>query len=611
MLGTHLTILLREGIVSEWYDRMIPAGTEVDRQIDENINNADIILLLISADFIASEYCYDIEMTRAIERHNLGEALVIPIILRPVSYTSSPFAKLLALPEDGKPVVSWESIDEAFLNITESIRNAAERFHDMLENTSSVNIEISRQWYLSLSCDCVEFKDKIQDKANVIASSMQNYAGSSKITLLGFTTVGKFVLLFESSKQILASLIHLHQGGDLSSGTDWAIEAIIETYGASFRTMVSANMEYTGKIEETKKEDLMLFPSKNYIPVLLQAIIIKNNDPRNMQFIINGGQSKLTGEELTNEHNKLIDYFKTSLAVKEENQYVNLSPYEYDKMLPEALADTQLGIDFLSFDCVLKRFVSSSLHPESEYGKKYWDSIYSKIFNLYGTTDVPINSFQKVWVVPEDATTFEKPVGESWPKEFPNENNIEDSDVCDFIISTKMEALCDEDHIMLNANYDSNLVNSKFLKKDVSEINKICTDTFKELILPIVKKEVNEGENFATLRQIYGAMILACWYKIRYASNPYVSHLIDTDDTSKLIPPLSIPLNKKIHEQYMKLFQDGIYTYKQRQFDPHLNKVINRVYFSGCLDFSCISSYTAHPSSQKINGAKGLVSRLE
>lgn len=121
-LEKHLTLLRRQGYIANWHDRMIDAGTEWKDQIDEHLDAADIILLLISSNFIASDYCYDTEMKRAMERHNSGEALVIPVILRPCVWKSAPFGKLQALPEGGKAVTSCEDRNEPFASIAEEIR---------------------------------------------------------------------------------------------------------------------------------------------------------------------------------------------------------------------------------------------------------------------------------------------------------------------------------------------------------------------------------------------------------------------------------------------------------------------------------------------------------
>jgi internalin A len=121
----HLKLLERRGVISSWHDRLIGAGQEWKDQISENLEQADIIVLLVSADFIASDYCYDIEMTRALERHEGDEARVIPVIVRDVDWSDAPFHKLQGLPRNGKAVRLWPDRDAAWRNVVEGIKAAA------------------------------------------------------------------------------------------------------------------------------------------------------------------------------------------------------------------------------------------------------------------------------------------------------------------------------------------------------------------------------------------------------------------------------------------------------------------------------------------------------
>lgn len=124
-LEKHLSLLKRQGVVTGWHDRKISPGKEWSKEIDTHLNTAKIILLLISSSFIASDYCWDIEVARAMERHEAKEACVIPIILEPVDWESAPFAKLQALPKNLKPVTKWgKQRNEAFTSITQGIREA-------------------------------------------------------------------------------------------------------------------------------------------------------------------------------------------------------------------------------------------------------------------------------------------------------------------------------------------------------------------------------------------------------------------------------------------------------------------------------------------------------
>ena len=122
-LEKHLSILKHRKLISAWHDREIGAGEEWKGEIDEHLNSAKIVLLLISSDFLASKYCYDIEMKRAMERHDSGDARVIPIILRHTYWEGSPFSKLQALPTNAEPVKdgNWRSIDAAFKDVAEGL----------------------------------------------------------------------------------------------------------------------------------------------------------------------------------------------------------------------------------------------------------------------------------------------------------------------------------------------------------------------------------------------------------------------------------------------------------------------------------------------------------
>lgn len=126
-LETQLAMLKRQGVIETWHDRRIGAGQDIHQAIDAHINTDDIILLLVSPDFIASDYCYDVEMQRAMERHESGEAIVIPVILRSCEWHHAPFGKLKAVPLDGKPITQWTDIDDALLQVAKAIREAAGR----------------------------------------------------------------------------------------------------------------------------------------------------------------------------------------------------------------------------------------------------------------------------------------------------------------------------------------------------------------------------------------------------------------------------------------------------------------------------------------------------
>ncbi|CAN5718655.1 hypothetical protein BH18ACI4_BH18ACI4_25920 [soil metagenome] len=122
----HLAPLKRQGFIEVWHDRRISAGQAWEEAVDDNLEAAHMILLLISPEFVASEYCYAREMQRALDRHNQKQARVIPVIVRPTDWTGLPFSKLQALPPDDKAVTTWPNRDSAWLTVAQGIRRVVE-----------------------------------------------------------------------------------------------------------------------------------------------------------------------------------------------------------------------------------------------------------------------------------------------------------------------------------------------------------------------------------------------------------------------------------------------------------------------------------------------------
>jgi hypothetical protein len=121
-LEKHLAMLRREKIITDWHFRKISAGTDLDHEIDIHLSSSQIVLLLVSADFLASDYCYDVELKKAMKLHKSGKTRVIPIIVRPCDWHNAPFGKLEALPKSARPVLKWKNQDDAFLSIEIGIR---------------------------------------------------------------------------------------------------------------------------------------------------------------------------------------------------------------------------------------------------------------------------------------------------------------------------------------------------------------------------------------------------------------------------------------------------------------------------------------------------------
>lgn len=163
-LEKHLKVLKRQGLIDIWHDRNISAGADWGREIDNHLNVAQIILLLVSPDFMDSDYCYGVEMTRAMKRYEDGGAFVVPIILRPVYWQRAPFGKLQALPVDATPITNrfWHTLDDAFFNVAEGIRSMAEKLIEELANNAQEKFEHSLPPQESNLLETGELPDNVQ-----------------------------------------------------------------------------------------------------------------------------------------------------------------------------------------------------------------------------------------------------------------------------------------------------------------------------------------------------------------------------------------------------------------------------------------------------------------
>jgi tetratricopeptide (TPR) repeat protein len=158
-LEEHLAHLKRQKIISEWHDRKITAGSDLEEKINENLNSADVILLLLSPSFLASDYCSEKEMVIALEKHKKGEARAIAAILRPCEWQETPFKEFLVLPKDGLPITKWADEDDAFLDVAKGIRKVVEEIRGLEEKTipSNENAENKVKPFITLPSPTVSF----------------------------------------------------------------------------------------------------------------------------------------------------------------------------------------------------------------------------------------------------------------------------------------------------------------------------------------------------------------------------------------------------------------------------------------------------------------------
>jgi len=279
----------------------------------------------------------------------------------------------------------------------------------------------------------------------------------------------------------------------------------------------------------------MVTLTPSFSPVLLRGVRVNPKNPFELDFIVDVGDTNLNDKEFTQESEKLIKYFLASLTIPEEDLWVNLSPYEEDRIIPDAFSQTEMGRDLLAQDYILKQITASLVYPEDELGKRFWDRIYKEAFEKYGTTQIPVNTFNKVWIVPEKAVVYE-----NGPRAF--------------VVKSHLKVMLEEDYLSLENNLDNQKIGAQLdNENETKQTSNFSSQIVREIVLPEIEKEVNQGKNFANLRQVYNSLILATWFKNtlknsvlnqKYSNQAKISG-VDVDDKE---------IREKIYRQYLDAF---------------------------------------------------------
>ena len=313
----------------------------------------------------------------------------------------------------------------------------------------------------------------------------------------------------------------------------------------------------------------MVSVSPAFTPALINGITIHPENPLEFDFIVGTGDEKLQGKAFEDESTKLIKYFLASLTVPEDEMWVNLSPYEKDRIIPTWFGTTEMGRDLLAQDYILKQLTASLMYPEKELGSEFWKKIYQKAYEQYGTTEIPMNTFNKVWIVPQKAVVYE------------HGNSA-------FVVKSHLKVMLEEDYVAMSQGIGDRVqgIGEKLTPKPQTQNPQVSTEIIREVILPEIEKEVNEGKGFANLRQIYNSAILAAWYKQKLtvgAENlqPLLWKVYVDQNKTKGVDVDDKTVNEKIYARYLEAFKKGVYNYIKEDYDPATKEVIPRKYFSG------------------------------
>jgi len=164
---------------------------------------------------------------------------------------------------------------------------------------------------------------------------------------------------------------------------------------------------YAQTVLALPKPGQMVALSPAFSPAVLKGIKLDAQNPFRFNFFVDSGDSGLKEDALKSESEKLIKYFLASLTIPEEDLWVNLSPYEKDRIVPQEFGQTEMGRDLLAQDYLLKQITASLIYPENDLGKRFWQKVYKEVQEKYGTTNIPINTFNKVWILPDKAVVYE------------------------------------------------------------------------------------------------------------------------------------------------------------------------------------------------------------
>ena len=324
----------------------------------------------------------------------------------------------------------------------------------------------------------------------------------------------------------------------------------------------------------------------NYEAPFLRGLKLDYNDPFSFEFIFDTAEKDDISEEDTR---RLINYFFAALACPEESLWVNLSPYEPERIIEEKLGETELGRDLLGQDYILKQLSSSLTHPDTELGEKYWSEINNSSSIIHHSET---RGFSKIWITPDtDNLEVMERDGFVWVAE------------AGLVAQTEMD-------------YSAAQKNQNVIRQHLPRIRgrqdyvdpgsgENPVNPVKDCLLPEIIKEINHGRNFVQLRQMYHAMVLAAWFKLRFKESFYARY-IDRKNTGGLQIE-DTQVKNKIWKLYCESFEKGVYdlirhgTVSSENRKRYTEKKRSVRYFSGGFSAGKISSAVKENVTRTVN----------
>jgi len=222
-----------------------------------------------------------------------------------------------------------------------------------------------------------------------------------------------------------------------------------------------------------------------------------------------------------------------------------------------------MGRDLIAEDYMLKQITASLIYPEDAIGKKFWKQVYAEAYKQYGTTNIPVNTFNKVWIIPDKAVVYE---------------NAQAGTA--YVIESSLKVMLEQDYLSLEKHTAmSDVIPAKAGIQNKNDINALGSKIVREIIIPELTREVNINKNFAQLRQVYNSLILAAWYKRKIKESILEKIYSDRNKVDGLRYLQENP--EAIYQQYLQAFKRGTFNYIKEDYDPESRQNIPRKYFSG------------------------------
>ncbi len=352
-------------------------------------------------------------------------------------------------------------------------------------------------------------------------------------------------------------------------------------------SLISPNSSMADTVLSLPAPGTIVKTTRHFRPTTFKGISVDTKNPFKFEVLIAKGDTEMNDTAFREESLKLFKYFLAALTIAEENIWVNLSPHEQNRIIPSNFGDTLMGQDMLAQDYMLKQLTSSILFSEQDLSQEFWDTVYERMHALYGTMDIDVNTFNKVWIVPDEAVVYQDGLKA-------------------IVLDAHLKVLLEEDYLAMNNAQENDLTElaARIDLKDEADnppspdaMNKEASQILKQIIVPAIEKEVNEGHTFANLRQIYNALILASWYK-QQLKNTIITKIYADQNKTIGVDSLDKDIVQKIYSQYVDGFNQGVYNFIREDYDPVNQQIIARKYVSGGVGLF-------NPAKEKIqNGVK-------